>query len=232
MHRPSGKAESYYRCNGKHGTRGIYGETGQRCPSKDLNGTFIENEIWAEVEDFLRNPGVVIDHLHKRIRAERSDSQRTYERLTALQGCLQEKNTERDRVLGLFRKGRISEDALDRQMDQIDGEEATIRASIEELSARLQGVEAGSARLSSAGALLSKLRARLDEPLSWEVKRQLIETLVGSIRVDTLQENGKRCAAVTVTYRFAKSVNTCTDTRADINCTLERVYRPPGRRVA
>src|SRR5262245_6686529 len=35
--RPNGKMQSYYRCNGKHGTRGLYGENGQRCPSKDVN---------------------------------------------------------------------------------------------------------------------------------------------------------------------------------------------------
>jgi site-specific DNA recombinase len=44
------------RCNGKHGTRGIYGEKGQRCPSKDVNGDFLEQSVWADVEGFLRNP--------------------------------------------------------------------------------------------------------------------------------------------------------------------------------
>jgi hypothetical protein len=50
--------------------------------------------------------------------------------------------------------------------------------------------------------------------LSWELKRELVEKLVGGMRVDTFQENGKRCAAVTVTYRFASTVDTCTDRHA------------------
>jgi len=49
--------------------------------------------------------------------------------------------------------------------------------------------------------LLEKLRGRLDQGLSWEVKRQLVEALVGGIRIDTCEEDSKRCASVTVTYR-------------------------------
>jgi site-specific DNA recombinase len=210
-HRPSGKVESYYRCNGKHGTRGLFGEQGQRCPSKDVNGSFLETTIWADIESFLRNPGAVIEQLQKRIAAERNDAKPIKDRLTKLQGALYEKITERDRMFGLFRKGRIQEDALNVQMDQIDREEAALKARIDDLSTQLRGTEAGAARLGSAGALLAKLRARLDEPISWELKRQLVEVLVGGVRVDTFQENGKRCAAVTVTYRLASTVDTCTD---------------------
>ena len=50
--------------------------------------------------------------------------------------------------------------------------------------------------------------------------------------MDTIEASGKKVNTVTVTYRFASSVDTCTHTRADINCTLERVYRPPGQLVA
>jgi site-specific DNA recombinase len=43
--RPSGRTDFYYRCNGKHGTRGIYGEKGLRCPSKAINGDYLEKTI-------------------------------------------------------------------------------------------------------------------------------------------------------------------------------------------
>jgi hypothetical protein len=44
------------------------------------------------------------------------------------------------------------------------------------------------ATISSAEALLEKLRKRLDEPISWNVKRRLVEVLVASVRVDTVEE--------------------------------------------
>ena len=208
--RPSGKQDFYYRCNGKHGTRGIYGVNGQRCPSKDVNGDFLERNVWTDVEDFLRHPSSVIDQLRQRLAAERQDSKRSQERLAHLETALAALIPERDRILALFRKGRINEDDLDRQMAEIDREKSALRANIEDLSAGLRGLADVAAHLQSTQALLEKLRGRLDAGLSWEIKRQLIEALVGGIRIDTQEKDGKRCASVVVTYRFASSIFTCT----------------------
>jgi site-specific DNA recombinase len=214
--RPSGKEDFYYRCNGKHGTRGIFGANGQRCPSKDVSGAFLEQSVWADVEGFLRHPGTVIELLQQRLAAERSDSKRSQDRLRRLEDALAGKNTERDRILGLFRKGRITEIDLDSQLDQIGREEAGIQASIEDLTATLRGVAEETAELQSTQALLEKLGSRLDQGVSWDVKRQLVEALVGASRIDTIEENGKKCASMVVTYRFARPVATCTPTRACI----------------
>jgi site-specific DNA recombinase len=230
--RPSGKDEFYYRCNGKHGARGIYSANGKRCPAKDVNGTFLEETVWTEIEDFLRDPGTVIEQLQRRVAAERNDGNRRQERLVGLEDDLATKITERDRILALFRKGRINEADLDRQMDQIDREEAGLRANIEDLAAGLRGVADVAAQIQSTQALLEKLRGRLDQGVSWEVKRQLVEALVGGIRIDTQEENGKRCASVVVTYRFANTIAKCTGTRACSDWSFEKVYRPPARRKA
>ena len=209
--RPSGKQEFYYRCNGKHGTRGIYGANGQRCPSKDVNGDFLESTVWSDIEDFLRNPAAVIEQLQQRLSDERRDSKGTSERLAKLEATLAAKAAERDRMLSLFRKSRISEADLDRQMDQIDVEAARLGANIEDVKATLQNVTDGAARLQSTHSVLEALRHRLEQGISWEVKRQLIEAMVGAIRIDTSEESGKRCASVSVTYRFVGSIGTCTD---------------------
>jgi len=102
-----------------------------------------------------------------------------------LEGELANKEIERDRVLALFRKGRIGEADLDRQMDEIEVEETRLRTNIEELSAGLRGVADLAAQMQSTQALLETLRSRIDQGLSWETKRQLIEALVGGIRIDT-----------------------------------------------
>jgi site-specific DNA recombinase len=209
--RPSGKQEFYYRCNGKQGTRGIYGANGQRCPSKDVNGEFLEQAVWGDVEGFLRNPGVVTDKLQQRLLSERGNSKRSQEHLRKLEGALESKGAERDKILGLFRKGLINENVLERQLGQIGQEENALRANIEDVSSKLRGVADGTAQLQSTQALLDKLRGQLDAGVSWEVKRQLIEALVGGIRIETHEEDGKRCASVVVTYRFVSSVDARTD---------------------
>lgn len=213
--RSSGKQEFYYRCNGKHGTRGLFGAGGQRCPSKDVNGEFLEQTVWADVEGFLRHPEAVIEQLQQRLATERNDGKREQERLARLEDQLAGIPPQRDRILALFRKELIAEKDLARQMEQINREEAVLRTNIEELSERMRGADAGAGHLASAHELLDKLRGRLQAGLSWEIKRQLIEALVGGIRIDTTEEDGKKSASIAVTYRFAGSIAACTDAPAD-----------------
>ena len=46
------------------------------------------------------------------------------------------------------------------------------------------------------------LRQRLDQPVSWELKRKLMEVLVAGIRVETVEEDGVKQGKITVSYRF------------------------------
>jgi hypothetical protein len=57
-----------------------------------------------------------------------------------------------------------------------------------------------------ANELLQRLSLQLEQPLTWEVKRELVEALVEQIRVDTGEDSrGKKEAKVIVTYRFGPS---------------------------
>ena len=49
--------DHYYRCNGRQFARGLYGLSGKKCPSKSLNGDYLERLVWADIESFLRDPG-------------------------------------------------------------------------------------------------------------------------------------------------------------------------------
>ena len=101
--------------------------------------------------------------MRERLAAERSDNHRVQERLAQLEDALASKKTERDRILTLFRKGRICDQHLSPQLDQIDRAESGLRAQIEELSAELRGVANMTAQLQSTQALLEKLRGRLEQ---------------------------------------------------------------------
>ena len=56
--------------------------------------------------------------------------------------------------------------------------------------------------LSNLHQLRSELNRRLDQPLTWETKRRVVETLVDSIRVETVGAGAERDTHVTVSYRF------------------------------
>jgi hypothetical protein len=98
--------------------------------------------------------------------------------------------------------GRLTDAELDAQLDGIGKEEAALEAQIAELGGRIASADSIAGNISSAQALLANLRKRLDELVSWEQERRLIEVLVGGVRVDTIEECGVTRNPITVTYRF------------------------------
>ena len=181
--RPNGKVESYYRCNGKHSAHQIYGKEGGRCRAKDVNGMFFEDTIWNDIEQFLRNPGEVGEILRQKIAARTQDRTPEFDR-RSLEIALETKAEERARVLGLFRKGRIDETALDSQLDEIVAEEESLRTRL--AMVRSPEPEQEAEALASVPAMLEALREKLDAGITWELKRQLVEVLVDGITVDTV----------------------------------------------
>jgi len=199
--RANGRPELYYTCNGRTQARGLYGKQGERCPSKAVSGE-IEEVVWADIEGFLRYPGEVLRQLEAGARSSTSDAAELAMELARLERAAADMGRQHDLVVGLFRRGRIDAAALDRQLDQISLEERGLRSEID--SARTLAVQAGESatRLRTAEDLLGDLNRRLDEPATWELKRELVEALVTGIRVDTVEEGGKRIPVAEVTYAF------------------------------
>lgn len=200
--RPNGKREFYYRCNGAH-SPSVYSKTG-RCQAKAVRGEHLEQQVWSDVETFLRNPEPVLQQLQARLESDAKGSDQTRKQVNRLEGLLAQKAAERSRVVGLFRRGRLTDADLDAQMDEIGKEETALETQVAELGGRIAGADSITASLGSAQALLEKLRKRLDEPVSWELKRRLIEVLVAGVRVETVEECGVKQARTTVTYRFSQ----------------------------
>ena len=202
--RPNGNREFYYGCNGYHQERGAFGAKGQRCPSKAVRGDHLEAQVWADVEQFLRNPGPVLQQLQAKLEADAAGANKLQDRLGRLEGLLARKTEERNRVVSLYRRGRIDDKALDGQMAEIGGEEGALQAQVAELRATVTSAASVRKTVGSAELLLAKLRQRLDGPVSWECKRELIEVLVAGIHVDTIDSDGIRQNKIMVSYRFSE----------------------------
>jgi transcriptional regulator with XRE-family HTH domain len=164
----------------------------------------LEEQVWADVQAFLRDPKPVLEQLQARLESDAQGSVEIRKQVTRLEGLLAEKATERTRVLWLYRRGRPTDRDLDAQIDEIGQEEVAIDRQIAELRAKIAGAESIGANLTSIEALLEKLRKRLDGPISFEQKRRLIEILVAGIRVDTVEDCGVKRAEITVMYRFSQ----------------------------
>jgi transcriptional regulator with XRE-family HTH domain len=195
--------DHYYHCNGRQFSRGLYGLTGKKCAAKSINGKYVEEVVWADIESFLRDPGEILERLRDRLSMKGDEEQRRQKELEQFRDRLEEKTAERERMLGLFRRGRIDDATLDQHLDIINAETVGLQAEID-MAERALSVGDQTAQLKSAESLLAALRKRLDSPVSPELKRRIVETLVEGIRADTVERWGVSESKITVTYRFTE----------------------------
>ena len=195
--------DHYYCCNGRHGARGLYGLSGRKCPAKSLNGDYVERLVWADIESFLRNPGELVERLRERVAMQDGERQRREKDLDGVKARFEQKAAERDRVLGLFRRGRIDDATLDQQLDQINTEAFRLHAEIE-ASTRALAAGDRTAQLQSAEELLASLRKRLDGPVPPELKRRIVEILVEKVQANTVERWGVPQSEIVITYRFSQ----------------------------
>ncbi len=195
--------DHYYRCNGRQFARGLYGLSGRKCPAKGLNGDYAERLVWADIESFLRDPGDILERLKARVAMQDSERVDHEKELDDLTDRLQQKSAERERVLGLFRRGRINDAELDQQLDLIDAESAGLQAQIETATSALSAGDR-SEQFRTAEALLATLRKRLDGPVPAELKRRIIEVLVESIQANTVERWGVQQNEIVITYGFSQ----------------------------
>jgi site-specific DNA recombinase len=161
------RQERYYVCNAKRNAVALYGHAdaqAHRCPSTAVRAAWLEARIWQEVEGYLRDPGPVLEKLAAKLAARAST--RDTVRAAALQAerQLAAKVGEQDAVLTLYRRGRIDAAALDKQLDAIQQETATLREQVAAAQAQALAFQASDERLRGAGALLRRLQVRLKSP--------------------------------------------------------------------
>jgi transcriptional regulator with XRE-family HTH domain len=123
--------------------------------------------------------------------------------LDDLAARLQQKSMERERVLTLFRRGRIDDATLDQQLDQVDSEVSELNSDIERATRELAAGDR-TAQLQSAEALLETLRRRLDGPVPQELKRRIVEILVEKVEANTVERWGVQQGEITISYRFSQ----------------------------
>ena len=163
---------------------------GARHPARILIEASTESEWVARFLEGLGHEVIVADHnfapmyatRSRRIKTDRRDAQ------ALMDACR----------LGAYRRTHRPSDVQRRVRAELVVRDALVRTST--TSARARETRA---QLKGIGDVLAKLNRRLDGPLSWEFKRQLVETLVESVRVETVGEGSERDSRVTATYHFS-----------------------------
>ncbi len=194
-----------YRCNGRASGR-TDPTTGERCTSPYLPGR-IESDVWQIVAATLADPKVIA----RAVEARQETTTAPHEDTTRLLRAIAEREEQRGRVVALYRRGRIDESELDRQLDELGAEVLTLRSEIARLemeaqSAHLAQEQARIAGLSLA-ALADRVAGRIDK-LDREEKHAILTELIQRIEVEAgtpTPRNKHPKPAVRIQFRFTAS---------------------------
>lgn len=194
----------YYRCVSSKDRS--WPDDSRTCPTKCVPADRLESEVWDGCVRFIRDPGDALAEAQRQLRGRLEQVAGVERQRRALAEQVAEKGRERDRVMTLYRRGRISLEDVERQMEAIAEEEATLHQMADALRTQAELASAFEAQLSEAKALLARLRDRLEDVErndDRETKRRIIELLVTGITVKR-PAGGERRAEATIRYAFSE----------------------------
>ena len=201
-----GKRDLYYRC----GTRSSPTDPGRdgRCYSAIVPARWLEDLVWADCRRFILNPGDALAEAQRQLQERQQHAaQHEDERKRYLQ-AIAEKDQERERIMLLFRRGRLPLDAVERQLEDIAREEAELQKRCRDMDTQRTVAETFASNLTDAQHTLERLQTRLQEVDATDnqtIKRQVIELLVLQMLIDTPEgaPKGKTPYTVTIKYVFS-----------------------------
>lgn len=193
------KLHRYYRCISHVNSNYL-----KPCGNKGMRADWIEEEVWKHCVQFVRNPGTVLEELRRLLNTQ-SDPDTDYEaEREKLAAAIRGKAAERERVIGLFRRGKITVEEAERELDRVRNEILQLERERDDLSKRQRSSQDNEARLLSIGVLMERIAERVDTADS-EMKREivlaLVERITASFVIDA--ETGKRLPFVKIRFAFS-----------------------------
>lgn len=158
------------------------------CDMKWQKGPDLENAIWSEVEKVISDPEYLETNLMVSLREWEQNNQTKVDK-EVLVRKLQDKAIERDRVIRLHVKEKITEGEMDQQLDSIRREEEILKQNL----ALAEKAEKSRMTLDSSIRKIrqevKKIKNRIPS-LAHEEKRAILQTLLGG-SIITVFKNGE-----------------------------------------
>jgi site-specific DNA recombinase len=199
-HMAFGKEYVYYVCTGNSHRR-MGGRGMPKCHVPSIRAEAIEHLVWEDVKRFAENPNPVIAELQDKIRKRTEHEFPAESRLKEIERALDEKQRERERVIGLFRQSLISETEVGHELSALSREMEVLVSEKDTLTSRRTNEAALRARAGSVRTTLERLRVLVQEP-SEATRRELVQSLVEGIEVVPVMRGTKRMPQITIRYCF------------------------------
>lgn len=181
-----------YRCNNR--------ARGTKCTGRAVSAD-IEEVVWQDIVQMCLNPDEIARRLQVLSGDQADPNAQLLQRIEAdrkrVQEVLSRKQAEKDAMLGLFRRGRISEADLDRNLDQIEAESASLHQEVQKLESSAQRQKEKSRTRGELVDTVEQIYKQLQvhgaeeatAGVTWERRRELVEKLVRYVKVTTDSED-------------------------------------------
>ena len=209
------KLTPYYVCNGKTSYRGIYFG---KCTSKNISAEWLENLVWQDCLEFINNPGEALKELAASMEDKKSNKLQLEEEINNIEKNIQNTDDEKQKILDFYRKNFINSFDAESQLKTIMHERNLLEFRQKDLRKQLAEEKDLTEQIDTAEELLLSLQESIQEDMPFEVKREIVKTLVDKIIVNTSNEDGDLFAKVSIYYKFAK-VTSSTDKDSSLPLT-------------
>ena len=195
----------YYRCGSANTSMRLLREN---CGSAGVRADELEELVWQDVRHYIENPAATLSQIEHKLRGSVKATVSVETEQAEIYRLIDAKEAERKRLIGLFRKGFISEAETEQELESLRREIEALKGRIEALFSQHCRVEAMKTKMINAEILLEKLGNKLDS-IDFETKRELVATLVSSIIIYTIDEDGKKVPRATINYCFNSDLSIC-----------------------
>jgi hypothetical protein len=161
----------------------------------------LEADVWADIQEFARNPGKVMQKLRAQVQAQKNALAPIEVERALITGRIQEKQAERQRVIGLVRRATITDQEADDELTALQRDIDAFEGQLAGLTKRMDRSRELQAKLADADSVLHKLALAV-EGATEHTKREIIEMLVIGISCSTIMEGTKKVPDIDITYAF------------------------------
>ncbi|MCM3699254.1 recombinase family protein [Paenibacillus macerans] len=196
----------FYSCAGKSAYKGpLQG----KCRSKNIPSEWIEDLVWTECVNFILNPGDAIKELQEGMKEKRSLREEYEREIYLISQAIDDKESERQSILNLYRQKMITALDVEKQLREIMEESLNLEKRIKQLNSLIDADKLVTIHFDSAEKLLLDFRSKIEGDPTFEIKRQIVKTLVKEITVYTVTppdgNDKKKKADVKVRFSFENS---------------------------
>ena len=177
-----------YRCSGSITQDTLF--LGKVCKSRHLPLAWIEDLVWEELKGWILNHHDLEAVMTEALQEQEQKRQEWADSLARVKRDLGQAETQRGRVLTLYRKGLMSDAELEQQLSELKTEHGHLQRVAEELEKRLSfTVDLDSAVVSIRHQLEAFRKALHKKTVPFPLKRKIVETFVNEVVVSLERGN-------------------------------------------